>query len=181
MRSNKKGKKPDEKEESQSSTIPFFFEQMERQMEMWNELIESEEGTDAAQAGLDFAQISSRHMANMFRKIGEALPRTWSTEEGLEKSKEIYQICARSYSEMFKEAMVTPSVLKQNAKVLDAFLDWKIETDNVNRGTLSGLGLPTRDDMDEIAEKLYHLDRKMDGISRDLNQLVSKSEGTDKR
>lgn len=158
------------------STIPLFFEQMS----LWKEFVESEEGKDVAQAGLDFAQISTRHMSDMFRKIGEALPRTMSTDEAIQKSREIYQICARSYSQMFKEAMVTPSILKQNAKALDAFLDWKIETDRASQEALNNLGIPTRNDMDEISERLYLLDKKMDGLHKELSLIASRSRGQKK-
>ncbi|UCD92571.1 MAG: hypothetical protein JSV43_01185 [Methanobacteriota archaeon] len=181
MTDSKRKKKPDDESESPSTSFPFFFEQMQKQMEVWNEFIESEEGTAAARAGTDFAQISGKHMANMFKEIGETFPKTWSAEEILQKSKEIYLICAKSYSEMFKEAMTMPSILKQNAKALDAFLDWKIASDDMSRETLSNMGLPSKDDMDEIAEKLYYLDKKMDGISRDLSQIASKSKRPNKR
>jgi len=165
----------DKKEGFPESTIPFFFRQMERQMELWNDFAKSEEGMDAAQAGLDFAQISTKHMADIFSKIGETLPEDMSPDEVFQKSKEIYQICAESYSDMFKEAMATSSIPKQNAKLVDAFLNWKIETDRTNQDTLRNLGIPTQTDIDEIAEKLYWLDKKMDTIAKELRQANSAS------
>ncbi|MCK4443149.1 MAG: hypothetical protein KAW09_01300, partial [Thermoplasmata archaeon] len=116
-----------------------------------------------------------KHMADMFSRIGESLPEDMSAEEVSQKSKEIYMICANSYSEMFKEAMATSSIPKQNARMIDTFLNWKIETDRINQETLRNLGIPTQGDMDEIAEKLYWLDRKMDDISKNLRQSNGRS------
>ncbi len=157
------------------SEIPNFFQRIEEQMEIWNEFVDSEEGKDMVQAGLDLAQISTKHMANMFSRIGETLPEDMSPEEIFQKSKEIYLVCTESYSQMFKEAMATSSIPKQNAKMIDAFLNWKIETDRINQETLKNLGIPTRGDMDEIAEKLYWLDKKMDDISKNLRQSKGRS------
>ena len=170
MTGKKKGSKKKGKQEegTPESAIPYFFEQMEKQMKIWNDFLESEEGRDLAQVGLDLADISTKHMADMINKIGESLPDDLSSEEVFQKSKDICLICAESYSDMFKEAMATSSIPKQNAKMIDAFLNWKIETDRINQETLKNLGVPTRDDMDEIAEKLYWLDKKMDAISKDL-------------
>ncbi len=173
-----RGKHEDEDTESK---VPFFFKQMERQMEIWNEFIESEEGMEMARAGLDFAQISTKHMANMFSRIGESLPEGMSPEEVYQKSREIYLICANSYSEMFKEAMGTSSIPKQNAGIVDAFLTWKIETDRANQEMLRNLGLPTQGDLDEIAEKLHWLDRKIDDISKDLRKGKGRSQKSKKR
>lgn len=177
MTGKKKGsnrKKADE-EGTPESAIPHFFEQMERQMEIWNEFMDSEDGRDLSQAGLDLAWISTKHMSDMMGRIGESLPEDMSAEEVFQKSKDIYLICAKSYSEMFKEAMATSSMPKQNAKMIDAFLNWKIETDRINQETLRSLGVPTHDDMDEIAEKLYWLDKKMDAISKELKQTKGRS------
>lgn len=160
-----RGRQDDERTESK---VPFFFEQMERQMEIWNEFMESDEGMDVAKAGLDFAQISARHMAEMFSRIGGSLPEDMSPEEVYHRSREIYLICANSYSEMFKEAMATSSIPKQNARMIDIFLNWKIATDRANQEMLRNLGVPTQEDMDEIAEKLYWLNKKMDDISKSL-------------
>jgi hypothetical protein len=180
-KSKKKKGKQSKKEGFSKSDAPFFFEQMEKQMSAWNEFVESKEGKEAAQAGLDFAQISSKHMADMFKRIGEALPQTLTSEEMFQKSREIYLICAKSYSEMYREAITTPSILKQNAKAVDSFLDWKIETDRINRDTLNNLGIPTKNDIDDIAERLYFLDKKMDRISKELGQVASQSKRSTKR
>ncbi len=171
---NGRGKKGKE-EGFPKSAIPYFFDQMEKQMEIWNEFVESEGGHDMARAGLDFAQISTKHVAEMFGKIGGLLPENMSAEEVFQKSKEIYLTCANSYSEMFKEAMATSSIPKQNARVMDAFLTWKIETDKINQATLRNLGIPTKDDMDEIAEKLYWLDKKMDTLTKDIRHANGQS------
>lgn len=176
-----KGKGEKRREGRSDASIPFLFEQMERQMKVWNEFIASKEGKETAQAGLDLAHISTKHMAEMFRKIGEALPQTLTSEELFQKSKEIYLICAQSYSDMFREAMTTPSILKQNARAVDAFLDWKIETDKIHQEALSSLGIPTKNDVDDIAERLYHLDKKMDRISKELSSIVSQSRESTKR
>lgn len=179
MTSKKKGSnrkvKQEEEEGPPGSAIPYFFEQMEKQMEIWNDFMDSEEGQDLSQAGLDLARISTKRMADMMGRIGESLPEDMSAEEVFQKSKDIYLVCAKSYSEMFKEAMATSSIPKQNAKMIDAFLNWKIETDRINQETLRSLGVPTQVDMDEIAEKLYWLDKKMDTISKELKQAKGRS------
>jgi hypothetical protein len=173
--------KQDKKEGFPESAIPYFFDQMEKQMEIWSEFVESEEGQEMTSAGMDFAQISTKHMAEMFGKIGGLLPENLSPEEVFQKSKEIYLTCANSYSEMFKEAMATSSIPKQNARMIDAFLTWKIETDKINQETLKNLGIPTKDDMDEIAEKLYWLDKKMDNVTKDLRQANGRSRKSKKK
>jgi hypothetical protein len=167
--------KQNQEDEFPGYAIPYFFDQMEKQMEIWNEFVESEEGQEMARAGMDFAQISTKHMAEMFSKIGESLPENLSPEEIFQKSREIYSTCANSYSEMFKEAMATSSIPKQNARMIDAFLNWKIETEKVNQETLRNLGIPTREDMDEIAEKLYWLDKKMDALTKDVRHANGRS------
>ncbi len=177
----KRKKEQDDGEGAPESAIPYFFEQMEKQMEIWNEFIDFDDGRDLSQAGLDLARISTRHMSDMMNRIGESLPEDMSAEEVFQKSKDIYLICAKSYSEMFKEAMATSALPKQNAKMIDAFLSWKIETDRINRETLRSLGVPTQDDMDEIAEKLYWLDKKLDTISKELKQSKGRSRKSKKK
>lgn len=82
-----------------------------------------------------------------------------------------------AYSKWAMNTIRSPEFAKMDGQTLNANLDMKKYNDQFVNNYLSVLGIPTKENMDEIYLKLYDLDRKISKIARS----VSSRSGTRKK
>ncbi|UCG68496.1 MAG: hypothetical protein JSV09_11880 [Thermoplasmata archaeon] len=91
--------------------------------------------------------------------------------------KELNELWIDSYSKMVMDVIRSPSFAKMNGNILDTNLEAIKLNDQLTKQYLTSLGMPTKESLDEIYQKLHDMDRKLAGISRSVN---SKNKGPKK-
>ncbi len=83
--------------------------------------------------------------------------------------KELSELWTNAYSKMAKNIINGPDFAKMDSNILEANLEAiKINNELTNQ-CLSAMGLPTKNNLDDIYKKLHDMDRKISEISRTLN------------
>ena len=89
---------------------------------------------------------------------------------------EFRDIWLRTANEAFKEVMGTTAFAAAMGDVLEATTEAQADLDEVNRETLSGLGLATRGDVEEVGERLVELERRQHEVERKLDRILDRLE-----
>jgi hypothetical protein len=79
------------------------------------------------------------------------------------------EIWLNAYSKWAMNTIRTPEFAKMDGQTLNANLDMKKYNDQFVNNYLSVMGIPTKENMDEVYLKLYDLDRKISKIARSVN------------
>ena len=161
--------------EQMNQTVAESVEQnMEAQaafMESWADAVEDSvpeedivaegfEGYNAAyEAWMDAAE-------QMFERTSDA-----AAGEDVDPS-EFRDIWLQSANEAFKEVMSTSAFAAANGQLVESMLEMRQEADEVSQDTISQLGFPTRDDMDEVAERLLEVERRQHEIEQKLDDVL---------
>ena len=90
----------------------------------------------------------------MFERTSDA-----AAGEEVEPS-EFRDIWLQSANEAFKEVMGTYAFAAANGQLVESMLEMRQEADEIGQDTIAQLGFPTRDDVEEVGERLVELDRK---------------------
>ena len=85
---------------------------------------------------------------------------------------EIRDIWLQSANEAFKEVRSTSAFASANGQLVEAMLDLQDEADEVTQDTISQMGLPTRDDVMEVGERLVELERRQHRVEEKLDQIL---------
>ena len=100
--------------------------------------------------------------------------RTVDAAEGEDVSfTEFRDIWLRTANEAFKEVMSTSAFAAATGDVVENMMDMQQQTEEVSQDTLSQLGLPTRDEMDEVAERLIELERRQHAVEEKLDRILT--------
>lgn len=89
------------------------------------------------------------------------------------KYKELSELYAKNYSKMVMNIMRSPAFAEMNGRILDSNLDIIRLNDQFMNQYLSSMGLPTKENLDDIRHKLHDIDRKLSEISRTLNSKTT--------
>jgi len=85
---------------------------------------------------------------------------------------EIRDIWLQSANEAFKQVMGTSAFAAANGQLVEAMLDLQNEADDVTQDTIQQMGLPTRDDVMEVGERLVELERRQHEIEQKLDEIL---------
>jgi hypothetical protein len=85
---------------------------------------------------------------------------------------EIRDILLQSANEAFKQVMGTSAFAAANGQLVEAMLDLQNEADDVTQDTIQQMGLPTRDDVMEVGERLVELERRQHEIEQKLDEIL---------
>jgi membrane-bound lytic murein transglycosylase MltF len=86
---------------------------------------------------------------------------------------EFRDIWLQSANEAFKEVMSTSAFAAANGQLVESMLEMRQEADEIGQDTIAQLGFPTRDDMDEVAERLVELERRQHSIEQKLDDILA--------
>jgi hypothetical protein len=104
---------------------------------------------------------------------GKMFERSTDAAQGEEvDASEIRDIWLQSANEAFKEVMSTSAFASANGQLVEAMLDLQDEADEVTQDTISQMGLPTRDDVMEVGERLVELERRQHRVEEKLDQIL---------
>jgi len=103
----------------------------------------------------------------------EMFERTTDGAEGEEIAlTEFRDIWLQSANEAFKEVMGTSAFAAANGQLVNAMMDMRQQADEVGEETLAELGMPTRSDLDEVAERLVELERRQHRVEEKLDRVI---------
>ncbi len=113
---------------------------------------------------------------DMWEKTRDVLPSTGEGDKSLDlRVKELNDLWTKNYSRMIIDIMRSPAFAKMNGNILDSNLEIKRLNDQFKNQYLSSLGLPTKENLDDIYRKLHDIDRKISEIYRALNSNKTKA------
>jgi hypothetical protein len=85
---------------------------------------------------------------------------------------ELRDIWLQSANEAFKEVMSTSAFAAANGQLVEAMMDMQEEADDVTQDTIRQMGLPTRDDVMEVGERLVELERRQHRVEEKLDRVL---------
>ncbi|WP_435196252.1 poly(R)-hydroxyalkanoic acid synthase subunit PhaE [Natronomonas sp. EA1] len=85
---------------------------------------------------------------------------------------EFRDIWLQSANEAFKEVMGTTAFAAATGNVVESMMELQREAEDVSQDTLTRMGLPTRDDMDEVGERLIELERRQHAVEKKLDRVL---------
>ncbi|MFB6188858.1 MAG: poly(R)-hydroxyalkanoic acid synthase subunit PhaE [Halapricum sp.] len=89
---------------------------------------------------------------------------------------EFRDIWLQSANEAFKEVMGTSAFAAANGQLVESMLEMRQEADEIGQETVAQLGFPTRDDMDEVGERLVELERRQQAVEQKLDRILDEIE-----
>ncbi|CCQ34188.1 poly synthase subunit PhaE protein [Halorhabdus tiamatea SARL4B] len=85
---------------------------------------------------------------------------------------EFRDIWLQSANEAAKEIMGTSAFAAANGQLIQSMLDMQQQADDVSQETIAELGFPTRDDIDEVGERLIELERRQHALEEKLDRIL---------
>lgn len=89
---------------------------------------------------------------------------------------EFRDIWLRSANEAFKEVMGTTAFAAAQGNLVESMMEMQQQAEDMSQDTLEQFGLPTRDDMDEVGERLVELERRQQRVENKLDRLIEMAE-----
>lgn len=146
--------------EAQATFMESWAETMEQSMPDEDVLEESFDSYNAAYTiWMDAAD-------QMFERVTDAA-------EGDDVSvTEFRDVWLQSANEAFKEVMGTSAFAAATGNVVESMMELQAEAEDVSQDTLTRMGLPTREDMDEVGERLIELERRQHAVEQKLDRVI---------
>jgi len=145
---------------AQATFMESWADAVETSMPEEDELAEGFEGYNRAyEVWMDAAD-------KMFERTTDA-----AEGEDVEPA-EIRDIWLQSANEAFKEVMGTSAFAAANGQLVEAMMDMQNEADKVSQDTIHQMGLPTRDDVMEVGERLIELERRQHAVEQKLDEIL---------
>jgi hypothetical protein len=85
---------------------------------------------------------------------------------------EFRDIWLQSANEAFKEVMSTSAFASANGQLVETMMEMQQEVDDVTQDTISQMGMPTRDDIEEVGERLIELERRQHAVEEKLDRVL---------
>ena len=85
---------------------------------------------------------------------------------------EFRDLWLQSANEAFKEVMSTSAFAAANGQLVESMMEMQQQADELSQDTIAQLGFPTRDDVDEVAERLVELERRQHAVEQKLDRIL---------
>jgi len=85
---------------------------------------------------------------------------------------EFRDIWLQSANEAFKEIMGTSAFAAANGQLIESMMEMRQQADDISQETVAELGFPTRDDVDEVGERLVELERRQHEVEDKLDRIL---------
>ncbi|MEF8775862.1 MAG: poly(R)-hydroxyalkanoic acid synthase subunit PhaE [Haloarculaceae archaeon] len=103
----------------------------------------------------------------------QMVERTADVAQGEDVSpSEFRDLWLQSANEAFKEVMSTSAFAAANGQLVEALLESQQQFDEMNQDAIASLGLPTREDIDEVGERLVELERRQHAVEEKLDRVL---------
>ena len=83
--------------------------------------------------------------------------------------RELNELWTKNYSKMVMNILRSPAFSKMDGNILDSNLEMTRMNNQFMNQYLSAIGLPTKENLNDIYQKLHDMDRKLSEISRTIN------------
>jgi methyl-accepting chemotaxis protein len=90
---------------------------------------------------------------------------------------EFRDIWLKSANEAFKHVMGSSAFAAANGQLIESMMEMQQEADELSQDAIAQMGFPTRDDIDEVAERLVELERRQHSIEQTLDEVSDKLDG----
>jgi len=140
-------------------------------VESWAEAVEDSVPEDDAMA--EGIQGYNRAYEVWMDAAEQMFERTTDAAQGEDVDASEYRdIWLQSANEAFKEVMSTSAFAAANGQLVERMMEMRREADDVSQETIAQLGFPTRDDMDEVGERLVELERRQHAVEEKLDRVL---------
>ncbi|MFW6434861.1 MAG: poly(R)-hydroxyalkanoic acid synthase subunit PhaE [Halovenus sp.] len=103
----------------------------------------------------------------------EMFERTSDAAQGEDvEPEEFRDIWLRSANEAFSEVMSTSAFAAANGQLVEQVMEMQQEVDEMTQDSLAQIGMATRDDVDEVGERLVELERRQHAVEDKLDRLI---------
>ena len=147
--------------------VHIFQDVVEAQMNLWKKW-NKKAGTDISDAAKEVVPIVAQHWAKMFAAIWNYAAQARTQEDPLTGQDELRRYLLVSYNEMMKKVLATKSFAARSGNSVKGLLSSVKAWNEVMEETLKALHLPSRGDIDELHEALYNLNKRVDYLTKSL-------------
>jgi hypothetical protein len=103
--------------------------------------------------------------------------RTTDAAEGEDvEPTEFRDIWLQSANDAFKEVMSTSAFASANGQLVETMMEMQQEVDEVTQDTIAQMGMPTRDDVEEVGERIVELERRQHAVEQKLDRVLDRLE-----
>ena len=81
-------------------------------------------------------------------------------------------IWLQSANEAFKEVLSTEAFAAANGQLVESMMEMRQGVDEATQDALSQAGLATRDDIEEVGERLVELERRQHAVEKKLDRII---------
>ncbi len=85
---------------------------------------------------------------------------------------EFRDLWLQSANEAFKEVMSTTAFAEANGQLVEVLMEMQQEVDDLTQETIANVGMATRDDVEEIGERLVELERRQHAVEEKLDAVL---------
>ncbi len=85
---------------------------------------------------------------------------------------EFRDIWLQSANEAFKEVLSTEAFAAANGQLVESMMEMRQDVDEAAQDALSQAGLATRDDVEEVGERLVELERRQHAVEEKLDRVL---------
>jgi hypothetical protein len=157
--------------EAMARSVEQNMEAQAQFMESWAEGVDSTMFDEDAMS--ESVESYTRAYEVWMDAADQIYERVTDAAEGEEVSlSEFRDIWLRSANDAFKEVMSTSAFAASQGSMVEAMMDMQRQADEVSEETLSQLGFPTSDDIDEVAGRLVELERRQQDVENKLDRVL---------
>jgi len=70
--------------------------------------------------------------------------------------------------------MGTSAFAAANGQLVESMMEMQQQTEELNQDAIAQMGFPTRENMDEVAERLLELERRQHAVEEKLDEILEK-------
>ena len=85
---------------------------------------------------------------------------------------EFRDIWLQSANEAFKEVLSTAAFAAANGQLVESMMEMRGDVDEATQDALAQAGLATRDDVEEVGERLVELERRQHAVEKKLDRIL---------
>ncbi|WP_159902684.1 poly(R)-hydroxyalkanoic acid synthase subunit PhaE [Salinirussus salinus] len=85
---------------------------------------------------------------------------------------EFRDIWLQSANEAFKEVLSTEAFAAANGQLVESMMEMRGDVDEATQDALAQAGLATRDDVEEVGERLVELERRQHAVEKKLDRIL---------
>jgi hypothetical protein len=99
--------------------------------------------------------------------------RSGAVAEGEDVAPEEFRdIWLQSANEAFKEVLSTEAFAAANGQLVESVMEARQDVDEATQDALAQAGLATRDDVEEVGERLVELERRQHAVEQKLDRII---------